>query len=151
MPIRSARSTASVAPLERRHRIWFLRERAAWPAIALHANTSILTAIANDYGADWVFSRQVEALGKPGDVLVAISTSGKSGNCIAAMKQARKQGLTVVALVGGEGGDMKALADIRTHIPSSLTPRVQEAHIVVGHVICELVENALTEGAEGQG
>ena len=126
----------------------FLRERAAWPAIALHTNTSILTAIANDYGADWVFSRQVEALGKPGDVLLAISTSGKSRNCIEAMKQAKKQGLTVISLVGGEGGEMKALSDICVHIPSAVTPRVQEAHITVAHVICELVENALTDGTQ---
>jgi D-sedoheptulose 7-phosphate isomerase len=122
----------------------FLKERGAWPAVALHANTSILTAIANDYGADLVFARQVEAFGHPGDVLWSISTSGRSRNCLEAMRVAKDRGLVNLALVGGSGGEMKERADISLVIPASLTPRIQEAQIAVGHIICELVENALT-------
>jgi D-sedoheptulose 7-phosphate isomerase len=111
----------------------FLRDRAPWPAVALHCNTSTVTAIANDFGPDLMFSRQVEGLGSPGDMLWALSTSGESRNCIEAM-----------AFVGGGGGEMKRLADICIHVPHSSTPHVQEAHIALAHIICELVELALT-------
>ncbi len=123
----------------------FLMERTAWPALALHTNTSVLTAVANDYGAEFVFSRQVEAMGRRGDVLWSISTSGRSRNCVEAMQMAKRRGLTNIALVGGKGGEMKGLADIAIVVPASLTPRVQEAHIAVGHIVCELVERAMTE------
>jgi len=121
----------------------FLRDRPAWPAIALHCNTSTLTAIANDYGLERVFARQVEALGRPGDVLWALSTTGRSRNCIEAMQTAKERRLTTTAFVGGDGGQMKDLADICILIPSSTSPRVQEAHITVAHIICELVEAEL--------
>jgi D-sedoheptulose 7-phosphate isomerase len=124
----------------------FLREREAWPAIALHCNTSTVTAILNDYGSERVFSRQVEALGRSGDALWAISTSGKSRNCIEAMAAAKKRGLTLIASVGGDGGEMKSLADICIHVPSAITPRVQEAQIALAHIVCELVEASLTSG-----
>jgi D-sedoheptulose 7-phosphate isomerase len=123
----------------------FLRERAAWPATALHANTSVLTAIANDYGAEFVFSRQVEAMGRAGDVLWAISTSGNSRNCVEAMRVAKARGLTVVAMTGEREGAMSELADVCLRVPASLTPRVQEAQIALAHAVCELVEAALTE------
>jgi len=121
----------------------FLRERAALPAIALHANSSTLTAIANDYGVERVFSRQVEALGRPGDLLWALSTSGASRNCIQAIATASGKGLTTIAFVGGDGGEMKQLSDICVQVPSSSTPRVQEAHITLAHIVCELVEAEL--------
>jgi D-sedoheptulose 7-phosphate isomerase len=127
----------------------FLRERAPWPAIALHCNTSILTALANDYGPDLVFSRQVEALGRRGDVLWALSTSGESSNCIQAMLAARAKGVTTLAFVGGTGGEMKRLADLCVHVPHCATPRVQEAHIALAHIVCELVEVGLTEDQGG--
>jgi D-sedoheptulose 7-phosphate isomerase len=127
----------------------FLRERAAWPAIALHCNSSITTAIANDYSADVIFSRQVEALGRPGDMLWALSTSGRSRNCIEAMVVAKAKGVSTLAFVGGDGGEMRRLADLCVHVPHSSTPRVQEVHIVLAHIICELVEVALTDGRDG--
>jgi D-sedoheptulose 7-phosphate isomerase len=124
----------------------FLKERPPWPAVALHTNTSLLTAIANDYGAEYVFSRQVEALGRPGDVLWVLSTSGRSKNCIEAMRAARSKGLRTLAFVGGDGGEIKQLADICVQVPSSCTPRVQEAHITLAHIICEMVEAELAGG-----
>ena len=121
----------------------FKMERKALPAIALTANTSILTAIANDYGYDAVFSRQIEALGVQGDVALGISTSGNSKNVIEAMKKARSIGMKVIALSGGNGGSMKKEADISIVVATKDTPRVQESHILIAHIICALVEDRM--------
>lgn len=122
----------------------YLKERMALPALALHANTSALTAIGNDYGFDLVFARQVEALGKPGDVAVGISTSGNSPNVLRALEAAKARSIFTVALAGGSGGAMKGFADCAICIPSHETPRIQECHILAGHIICEIVENLIT-------
>jgi len=121
----------------------FQKERRALPAIALTVNTSILTALANDYGYESVFSRQVEALAERDDVLVGISTSGKAKNVAMAMKQAKKMGLKTVVLTGGDGGELAKLADAALLVPSGITARIQEAHITVGHILCELIEDSL--------
>jgi D-sedoheptulose 7-phosphate isomerase len=121
----------------------FLKERRAFPAIALHANTSVLTALGNDFGFETVFARQVEAHGRPGDVLVGISTSGNSPNVLQAVVTARQVGLVTVGFSGGSGGQLAKACDICLTVPSSSTPRVQEGHILVGHIICGLVEDAL--------
>ena len=121
----------------------YLRERRALPALALHANTSALTAIGNDYGFDFVFARQLEALGKEGDVAVGISTSGNSSNVVRAMEVAKSKSIYTVALVGASGGAMKELADCALCMPSNETPRIQECHILTGHLICEIVEEML--------
>ena len=121
----------------------YLRERRALPALALHANTSALTAIGNDYGFDFVFARQLEALGKEGDVAVGISTSGNSSNVVRAMEVAKSKSIYTVALVGASGGAMKELADCALCMPSNETPRIQECHILTGHLICEIVEQTL--------
>jgi D-sedoheptulose 7-phosphate isomerase len=121
----------------------YLIERAPLPAMALNANTSTLTAIGNDYGFDEVFARQVKGIGRRGDVLVAISTSGNSGNVLRALEQARALGIATVGLTGESGGKMLSLCDQCICVPSPRTPRIQEMHIAVGHMICELVEEAL--------
>ena len=121
----------------------FKMERRALPAIALTANTSILTAIANDYGYAAVFSRQVEALGSPGDVALGISTSGNSKNVIEALKKARALGMKTIALSGGDGGSMKREADISIVVSTKDTPRVQESHIMIAHIICALIEDRM--------
>jgi D-sedoheptulose 7-phosphate isomerase len=123
----------------------YLKERRALPALALHANTSSLTAIGNDYGFDFVFARQLEALGKEGDVAIGISTSGNSANVIRAMEIAKSKSIYTVALVGASGGAMKKLANCALCIPSEETPRIQECHILTGHLICEIVEQMVTE------
>lgn len=123
----------------------FKKERKALAAIALTANTSILTAIANDYGCDVIFSRQVEALGKKGDVAFGISTSGNSRNVIEAINKARSMGLKTVALVGNAGGKLKNICDATITASSKDTARIQEAHITVIHIICELVEEAMSK------
>jgi len=125
----------------------YLKERRALPALALHANTSSLTAIGNDYGFDHVFARQLEALGKQGDVLVGISTSGNSRNVIRAMEVAKAKSIYTIALTGS-GGKMKDLADCSICIPSQDTPRIQECHILTGHIICEIAEEMLMEPSE---
>jgi D-sedoheptulose 7-phosphate isomerase len=125
----------------------YLKERRALPALALHANTSSLTAIGNDYGFDLVFARQLEALGKDGDVLVGISTSGNSRNVIRAMEVAKAKSIYTIALTGA-GGKMKELADCAICIPSEDTPRIQECHILTGHIICEIAEEMLMEPSE---
>jgi len=122
----------------------YLKERRALPALALHANTSSLTAIGNDYGFDFVFARQLEALGKEGDVLVGISTSGNSRNVLRAMEVAKSKSIYTIALTGS-GGKMKDLADCAICIPSTETPRIQECHILTGHIICEIAEEMLLE------
>jgi len=118
----------------------FLRERQGYPALALTVNTSILTAVANDYGYDAVFARQVEALARPGDVLLVISTSGNSGNCVRAVEAARRAGAAVHAFLGGDGGRLLGLVDGAFVAPSFATPRVQELHIAMGHLLCRLLE-----------
>lgn len=118
----------------------FRRERRGLPSIALTTDTSILTAVANDYGYEAVFSRQVEALGRPGDILVGISTSGNSHNVIAAIEAAKHAGMLTVAFTGLGGGRMGALADHLFAVESRDTARVQEAHILAGHMICDWLE-----------
>lgn len=121
----------------------FLKERAPWPAIALSTNTSALTAIGNDYGYDEVFARQVVAHGRFGDVLIAISTSGNSPNVVRAMEAARDRGVRVIGLAGTGGSSMPALSDVCIVVPGAGTPRIQEGHILVGHILCGLVEDVL--------
>jgi len=118
----------------------FKKERNALAGIALTTDTSALTAIGNDYGFEYIFSRQVEAIGKKGDVLIAISTSGNSKNIINAIKSAKKIGIKVVTLSGKDGGEMKDLGDVNILIPSNDTPRIQEMHIMTGHMICEMID-----------
>jgi len=122
----------------------FKKDRSALAAIALTTNTSILTSLANDYGYEVVFSKQIEALAQKNDIAIGISTSGKAKNVAAGIKQAKKMGLKTVALTGGDGGELARLADIFLVIPSSVTARIQEAHITIGHILCELVEEALS-------
>lgn len=126
----------------------YLKERRALPAMALSVNTSSLTAIGNDYGFDLVFARQLEALGNKGDLLVGISTSGNSRNVIRAMQAAKLKSIYTVALTGASGGAMKSLADCAICAPSDETPRIQECHILIGHIICEIAEEALLESRE---
>jgi D-sedoheptulose 7-phosphate isomerase len=115
-------------------------DRAALRAIALTTDSSILTSISNDYGYDRVFSRQVEALGQPGDVLIVISTSGNSPNCLRALETARELDLTTIALTGNTGGSMASLADIHINVPGKITANVQECHLALEHIFCALVE-----------
>ncbi len=118
-------------------------DRPPIPALALTVDTSILTAGANDYGFEQVFARQIAALARPGDLLVAISTSGNSPNILRAVEQAKKQHLYVIGFLGGNGGKLKKLVDLPLIIPSQTTARIQESHILIGHIICELVEMEL--------
>jgi len=115
-------------------------DRPGLPAMALTVNASVLTAVANDFGYDEVFARQVEALGAAGDVLIGISTSGSSRNVVRALEQAREGGLTTVAMVGDAGGEMVKVSDVAIRVPVTATQHVQEAQIAVGHAICEIVE-----------
>ena len=124
----------------------FVRERAGLPAIALTTDSSILTAVGNDYGFDQVFARQVQALGRPGDVAIAISTSGNSPNIIEAVKAARKGCLKTIGLSGKDGGLLAKEADLVITVPSTTTARIQECHIAVGHLLCELTEETLARG-----
>jgi D-sedoheptulose 7-phosphate isomerase len=121
----------------------FRIDRAALPAIALTTNTSIMTSIGNDYEYGFLFERQVEGLGKSGDVLIGISTSGNSSNISRAFKQAKKMGITSIGLLGRDGGENKEFADLSIIVPSQDTPRIQEAHIMVGHIICDIVEKTM--------
>ena len=118
----------------------FERERAAFAAVALTTDTSILSAIGNDYGFDGVFARQVEGLGRPGDVALGISTSGASANVLAALDAARSRGLATIALTGRDGGACGRAADIHVNVPDDSTARVQEVHTTLIHALCELVE-----------
>ena len=122
----------------------FLMERRALPAIALTTNTSTLTAMANDYGYETVFSRQVEALVNEKDVVIGISTSGNSPNVIEAIKAAKTKGARTIGLTGRNGGKLAEVADLVLAVPSDSTPRIQEAHITIGHIVCELVEKELS-------
>ena len=121
----------------------FEKEREPLPAIALPANASSLTAIANDYGYEFTFARQVEALAHENDIVIAISTSGDSPNLLEAVKAARRKRATTIGLTGSGGGKLKGLANLCIIIPSNSTPRIQEAHITIGHIICSLVEKEL--------
>jgi len=118
-------------------------ERKAIPAIALTTNTSTITAIANDYDFAAVFVRQVEAFGRPGDVLIGISTSGNSENVIQALEFAGKNGIQTIALTGGTGGALTDLADVSIVVPSKSVMRIQEAHITIGHILCDIVEQSV--------
>lgn len=118
----------------------FQKERRSLASIALTTDTSILTAVANDYGYDEVFARQVEGLGRSGDVLIGISTSGNSANVVKAALKARDTGMHTIAFTGEGGGKLKDICDITFAVPSKVTARIQEMHIMVGHIICELVE-----------
>jgi D-sedoheptulose 7-phosphate isomerase len=123
----------------------YLRPREPLPALALNANSSALTAIANDYGYEYVFARQLEALAVPGDVAVGISTSGNSPSVIQALSGARRKGLFTIALTGRSGGRLNGLVDVLIAVPSEDTPRIQECHILVGHTLCDAVEQAVSE------
>ena len=121
----------------------FYKNRAALPAEALHTNSSYLTAVANDFGYDQVYARLVEGICLKGDVLIGLSTSGNSPNVVAAFESARQKGVTTIAFTGQGGGQMKSLSDYLINVPSSDTPRIQESHILIGHIICELVEEKI--------
>ena len=121
----------------------FVNDRRPLAALALSTDSSALTCIANDYAFDQVFERQVRALGRKGDVLVAISTSGKSANVLRAVHAARELGVAVVGFLGRDGGTLKPLCDVALVVPSDTTARIQEAHIFIGHTLCALVEEAL--------
>lgn len=121
----------------------YMVDRPALPAVALTTNTSSITAIGNDYGYDQVFSRQLEGLGMPGDVLVAVSTSGRSESVLRAIFTARSLAMTVIGMTGGRGAEFADLCDVALVTPHVLTPRVQEGHIAMGHAVCLLVEHAL--------
>ena len=119
----------------------FYIDRKALPAEALHCNTSYLTSVANDYGFDNVYSRMMEGIGQSGDVLIGLSTSGNSANIIKAFEVAKEKGVITIAFTGSSGGQMKSISDYLINIPSTDTPRIQESHIMIGHIICELVEH----------
>jgi len=121
----------------------FAFDRPGLPAFALTTDTSVMTAIGNDYGYERLFARQVQAVATAGDVFIGISTSGRSPNVLAALRQAREMGVVTVGFTGRGGGDMPPLCDHVVRAPSDLTPRIQECHIIVGHIICGLVERAL--------
>ena len=118
----------------------FVKERQSLPALALTVDTSLLTAVGNDYGFDCVFSRQVEGLGQAGDVLIAISTSGNSANVVKAVKTAKEKGIYVIALTGENGGILAKESDLCLAVPSQVTARIQEMHIMIIHMICEIAE-----------
>ena len=121
----------------------FYTDRNPLPSEALHCNTSYLTAVANDYGYEFVYSRLLKGMGREGDIIIGLSTSGNSGNILNAFEQARKMGVTTVGFTGDTGGKMKELSDYLVNVPSNDTPRIQECHITVGHIICQLVEEQL--------
>lgn len=126
----------------------FMKERKGLPAIALTTNSSIVTAVANDYGYEKVFVRQIEALGSPGDLAIGISTSGNAENVNQAISYAKKSGMKTVGFTGGTGGNLAKLTDICLTIPSKSTPRIQEVHITIGHILCELVEEELGKNSK---
>ncbi len=118
----------------------FYTDRLALPAEALHCNTSYLTAVANDYSYDEIYARLIRGIAHPGDVLVGLSTSGNSGNIVKAFETARQMNVFTVGFTGESGGKMKTLSDYLFNVPSTDTPRIQESHILLGHIVCELVE-----------
>jgi D-sedoheptulose 7-phosphate isomerase len=121
----------------------FVAERRALPAIALSVSTSVLTAIANDSSFEDVFARQIEALGQPGDVAFGLSTSGTSANVVAGLRAARERGLRTLALTGRGGGKVRELADVCVHVPADETARIQEGHLLVAHIVCEVAEREI--------
>ncbi|MDA8153967.1 MAG: D-sedoheptulose 7-phosphate isomerase [Acidithiobacillus sp.] len=121
----------------------FMFDRPGLPAVALTTDTSILTAIGNDYGYEDLFARQIQALGRRGDVLIAYSTSGKSANILRALETAQGKEMVTIGYTGNCGGPMRNLCDILLEIPSSGTPKIQEGHLVLGHILCGLIENAI--------
>ncbi|MEO8819936.1 MAG: D-sedoheptulose 7-phosphate isomerase [Ginsengibacter sp.] len=118
----------------------FYTDRDALPAEALHCNTSYITAVANDYSYDVIYSRLIKGIGNPGDVLVGLSTSGNSKNIVKAFEVAKEKKMTTIAFTGSTGGQLKNLSDILINVPSDDTPRIQESHITLGHIICQFVE-----------
>jgi len=118
----------------------FYYDRPPLNSEAMHCNTSYMTAVANDYGYDLIYSRMIDGACKPGDVLVGISTSGNSKNICNAFRKAKELGVITIAMTGETGGEMKSMADYLLNVPSTDTPRIQEAHILIGHIICEIVE-----------
>lgn len=121
----------------------FYTDRDPLPSEALHCNSSYMTAVANDYSYDVVYSRMVKAMGKPGDLLIGLSTSGNSVNIIKALEQAREIGMITACFTGETGGKMKGICDHLINVPSTDTPRIQESHIMIGHIVCQLVEEQL--------
>jgi D-sedoheptulose 7-phosphate isomerase len=119
----------------------FKKERKGLPAIALTTDTSILTSVGNDYGYDYIFARQIEALCRPEDLVIGITTSGNSANVVTAMQAAKEIGAVTIGLTGGTGGKLSAICDINLIMPSNVTARIQEAHIFVGHCLCEILES----------
>ena len=126
----------------------FYYDRPPLPAEALHVNTSYMTAVANDYSFEEVYARMVRAMGQQGDVLIALSTSGNSPNILKAISVAHEIGMIVIGMTGQSGGKMKDQCDFLVNVPSSDTPRIQESHILIGHIICEMVESSLFPKAE---
>lgn len=123
----------------------FYTDRKALPAEALHCNTSYLTAVANDYSYDVVYARLIDGIGNSGDVLIGLSTSGNSANIVKAFETAKEKGIITVGFTGTSGGVMKGLSDYLVNVPSTDTPRIQESHIMLGHIICQLVEEKYFE------
>lgn len=126
----------------------FKLERKPWPCMALHTDTSIMTAIGNDYGFEYVFAKQLEAFGEEGDMLIGISTSGNSKNIICAIEKAKEKGIFSICFLGKDGGAIGKICDLPIIVPSSDTPRIQEAHELIMHIICEITEKALAEGSK---
>ncbi|MGB8193310.1 MAG: D-sedoheptulose 7-phosphate isomerase [Chitinophagaceae bacterium] len=124
----------------------FYTDRNALPAEALHCNTSYLTAVANDYSYDEIYARLIKGIANKGDVLVGLSTSGNSGNIVKAFEAAREKGVITIAFTGDTGGKMAGLSDYLFNMPSKDTPRIQESHITIGHIVCQLVEERYFEG-----
>ncbi|MBA3026395.1 MAG: D-sedoheptulose 7-phosphate isomerase, partial [Sulfurimonas sp.] len=125
-------------------------DRPSIPSLALTTDTSNLTAIGNDYGYDKVFSRQLEGMGQSGDIFIGISTSGNSLNIINAFHSAKNKGIMTVALVGRDGGEMAKMADYAIIIPSNSTPRIQESHILIGHILCDIIEKEIFADGVGE-
>ena len=121
----------------------FYLNRKALPAEAFHCNTSYLTAVANDYDFEVIYARLIDGLTHPGDILIGLSTSGNSANIVKAFEAARAAGVSTISLTGASGGQLKALSDILFNVPDTDTPRIQEAHILIGHIICQLVEEQI--------
>lgn len=124
----------------------FYKNRKALPSEALHCNSSYLTAVANDYSYDVIYARLIEGIGLAGDVLIGLSTSGNSANIVNAFEAAKSQGMLTIGFTGLSGGIMKATSDILFNVPSADTPRIQEAHIMIGHIVCQLVEENIFPG-----
>lgn len=121
----------------------FYTDRNPLPSEALHCNTSYLTAVGNDYGFEFVYSRLVKGMGRPGDVLIGLSTSGNSANIVRAFEAAKDLNMTTIAFTGSSGGKLKALSNFLINVPSNDTPRIQECHITIGHIVCQIVEEKL--------